>query len=116
MKACIGLVALGLLAAPHGGARAQSSAPSPAVLAEALKDYGVSGVSADDIRAVGCEVASQAPDALDCRWEQRTGGEWRAYTTWLAHSGSAWSVVDAPLIVPAFDRGRLKPLATTEAP
>lgn len=111
-----GMVALASLVLPCELALAQAAAPSPQALSAALKAFGSGDVAAADIQNIRCEKASQDPAELDCRWEQRRSGEWRLHTTWLATNGTEWTVLDAPLMVPDRDRGRLKPLPANEAP
>lgn len=84
--------------------------PSPEELSSALLAHGSGEVAAGDLRAIQCEEVGHAPGAFDCRWEQRMRGDWRLHTTWLAQVGESWTVLDAPLPVPDFDRGRLKAL------
>ena len=112
----IGLAALAFLMAAPVMAQAGPSAPSPQALSEAIRVHGSGEIAVEDIRAVACESVSHAPGALDCRWEQRTGGDWHLYTSWLAMVGTQWTMLDAPIAVPDFERGRLKPFAPVAAP
>ena len=89
---------------------ASTPAPDPTELSAALLAHGSGRVAAEDLRAIDCDVVSQAPGALDCRWEQQTKQGWQLYTTWLAQVGEVWTVLDVPMRVPDFDRGKLKAL------
>lgn len=111
-----GLVALALLVLPCELVLAQAAAPSPQALSAALKAFGAGDVATADIQSVRCEQASHEPGALDCRWEQRSAGQWRVHTTWLALKGTEWAVLDAPIMMPDRDRGRVKPLPAVAAP
>ncbi|MCW2410959.1 MULTISPECIES: hypothetical protein [unclassified Sphingobium] len=115
MAVLTGLVALALpVGAPLAAqAPAAPPAPSPDALSQALRDHGSGAVDAGDLRAVTCAETSDAPGAFDCQWEQRRDGNWHPYTSWLALVGAQWTMLDAPIPVPDFNRGKLKPLAPT---
>ena len=119
-----GLAALALALVITAPLAAQTAAPAPATapapgaqaLADAIRAHGSGEIAVEDLREIACETVSHAPGALDCRWEQRAGREWHQYTTWLAMVGPDWVVLDAPIPVPDFERGRLKPLSPVPAP
>ena len=117
MRAMTGVCAVASLVAGASGLSAQkpAPAPAPAALARALADFGAGAVDAGSLRAIRCDVDQAQADALDCRWEQRTGAGWQLQTSWLSQTNGVWKVLDVPLTLPSVDRGKLKPLTGSAA-
>jgi hypothetical protein len=88
-----------LLVGPAVPAAAQ--APSADALADALAAYRNVRVAPADLRAIACAAIAEEPSEFDCGWEERSGGRWVRFATWLARDGRGWTVLDDPLPVPA---------------
>ena len=121
MRAMTGFGTVALLVAGASGLSAQKPAPksgpapAPAVLASALADFGAGAVDAGSLRAIRCDTADAQAGALDCRWEQRMSAGWQLQTSWLSQINGVWKVLDVPLTLPSVDRGKLKPLPSSDA-
>jgi len=95
-----GALLAGLVLASAIASPAAAAEPTTAQLAEALRAFGAGTFAPGDLRAIACEANAQEPTEFNCRWEQRAGGDWTAYSTWLAVQGSGWVLIDDPLPEP----------------
>jgi hypothetical protein len=70
--------------------------PKSAELAEAIAVFTGEPVAADDIRRVSCIPIEEEPTEAVCQWQQRNGGRWLHYSTYVAIDGRGWHLIDEP--------------------
>ena len=86
------LVALLLLAVSSGFA-----GPTQKEFASALSNFTGKHVNVGDLRHLSCKgFGADEPTEADCSWEQRSGGHWKRYSTYVAVDGRGWHLIDEP--------------------
>ena len=88
------LIALFLLSA---SAVTPFAAPTPQEFAIALADFTGKAVKITDVRRLSCKgFGPDEPTEAECSWQQRIGGKWKRYSSFLAVDGHGWHLIDEP--------------------
>ena len=88
------LIALLLLFAPAG---AGSAAPTSQEFVVALAEHTGAHVNAADLRRLSCTgFGAEELTEAECRWQQRVGGKWKRYSTYVGVDRRGWHLIDQP--------------------
>jgi len=88
------LIALLLLSASAGSG---STGPTSQAFAKALAEHTGRQVNAAHLRRLHCKgFGADEPTEAECRWQQRVGGHWKGYSTYVAVDGRGWHLIDEP--------------------
>jgi hypothetical protein len=78
------------------GANTGVVGPSRVEFAKALAEFTRNPVNASDVRRLSCRGFGEEPTEAACRWEQRNGGDWKRFSTYVAAEGQGWVLIDSP--------------------
>ena len=71
--------------------------PTPKEFADAVAAFTGKGVRETNVRRVSCDsMGEDEPTEAECNWQQRIGGKWKRYSTYVAIDGHGWQLIDAP--------------------
>lgn len=86
------LIALFLLSAGSGLA-----GPTTQEFANALAEHTGAHVKVTDVRHLSCKgFGADEPTEANCGWQQRSGKNWKRYSTNVAVDGRGWHLIDEP--------------------
>ena len=71
--------------------------PTPAEFASAVADFTGKPVKVADVRRLSCKgFGADEPTEAVCSWQQRIGGSWKRFSTYVAVDGRGWHLIDEP--------------------
>jgi hypothetical protein len=71
--------------------------PASTEFASALADFTGKSVKPTDLRHLSCKgFGADEPTEAACSWQQRVGGSWKGFSTYVAVGGRGWHLIDEP--------------------